>query len=107
MDVRMRSGVPRASKQAIEAASRMEKKIGEAEKKGRTRSGLADGARKGHSQGGGSKREETRTRRVTRHANIGFSRTFGPSVRGTFIRRFISVMRMNASGPGLYRDRVL
>lgn len=33
MDVRMRSGVPRASKQAIEAASRMEKKIGEAEKK--------------------------------------------------------------------------
>jgi len=39
------------------------------------------------------KKEVTRTRRATRHANIGFSvRTFGPSARETFIRRFISAI---------------
>lgn len=37
------------------------------------------------------RREETRTRRAVRHANIGFSvRTFGPSAWETFIWRFIS-----------------
>lgn len=45
------------------------------------------------------RREETRTRRATRHANIGFSvRTFGPSARETFIRRFISAIRMDGDG---------
>lgn len=39
------------------------------------------------------KKEVTRTRRAARHANIGFSvRTFGPSARETFIRRFISAI---------------
>lgn len=57
---------------------------------------------------GWKKREETRTRRAARHANIGFSRTFGPSARETFIRRFISVMRMNVGGSGVWRgDRVI
>lgn len=42
---------------------------------------------------------ETRTRRSAWHANIGFSvRTFGPSARETFIRRFISAIRMDGDG---------
>lgn len=47
------------------------------------------------------RREETRTRRTVRHANIGFSvRTFGPSARETFIWRFISAIRMDDDGWG-------
>lgn len=53
------------------------------------------------------KKEVTRTRRATRHANIGFSvRTFGPSARETFIRRFISAIHGWMATDG-ERDRVL
>ena len=44
-------------------------------------------------------REETRTRRAAQHGNIEFSvRTFDPSVRETFIWRFISAIRMDDDG---------
>lgn len=39
-------------------------------------------------------REVTRVGRVTWHANIGFSHTFGPSALETFIRYFILAVRI-------------
>lgn len=83
----------------------MERKIREAEKRagvkrdaGQSKKGMlvvTDRRGKKHELGG-----------QVRYANIGFSRVFGPSARETFIRCFISVMRMNADGPEVYRVTV-
>lgn len=84
----------------------MEKEIRETGKKGRAvKRGASLSSKKEVMRGWWKKREETRTRRAARHANIGFSRTFGPSARETFIRRFISVMRTNVGGPELSGGR--
>lgn len=84
----------------------MEKEIRETGKKGgAVKRGASLSSKKEVMRGWWKKREETRTRRAARHANIGFSRTFGPSARETFIRRFISVMRTNVGGPELSGGR--